>query len=338
VLGEVKSGAGRNGAMAGVMPPQQMGYSDWEATERQRRDHERREYEEAEHQRREAERRAYAHQFEVSRREFDRQETTRRQNLEAHLMQQQERLSSLWQDVGRKQDAGLVGQPLSSEAAASFGPASSCQTPGLQGYSTSLATPGAAGQPSPYCVPSCAMSASSHPPQQVIYVGQPPASGGRGTSRKSLPPSRPPSVATLRRRQQEPAAATYTLAAPGDFAHPTIGEPYPYELPTGARSAGCVVAAATPNLRHTPSMSGGHQAPPEVLQLWLAPPRRVAPKRPKSRGKLSSRGRIDPRLVGHNLVRPGSAPVLDGQPRRGRRSKSPAARPRLMNIAPHYAQ
>lgn len=66
---------------------------------------------------------------------------------------------------------------------------------------------------------------------------------------------------------------------------------------------------------------GGHQQPPEVLQLWLAPKRRAAPKRAAPKRRVEG-SRIDPTLVGGRLVRPPSAPRLEGK----KRSKSPGRR------------
>uniref|UniRef100_A0A7S2G6A3 Uncharacterized protein n=1 Tax=Haptolina brevifila TaxID=156173 RepID=A0A7S2G6A3_9EUKA len=125
-------------------------------------------------------------------------------------------------------------------------------------------------------------------------------------------------------------AASYVLTTP-DAAHPHLAAPYPYELPSTFTNR------PAPRLTSTrpTGMPGVHQQPPDVLQLWLSPPAdRVTPVRAGAKGPRSgSRGRVptsalldgpqlDPRLVGAQLVRPGSAPTIGGtKKRRGKALK-----------------
>jgi hypothetical protein len=67
---------------------------------------------------------------------------------------------------------------------------------------------------------------------------------------------------------------------------------------------------------------GAHQQPPEYLQLWMAPPRRVArpaksPQRAPPIRSHRSADQLDPQLVGVRLIKPGAKPgAYRKQPRR----------------------
>ena len=137
-------------------------------------------------------------------------------------------------------------------------------------------------------------------PSSIAQLGASPSAAGLSTP---LPPSADPSsyqnvIVVRPNRRSSPAkrsrtptrcAGQYMLSSPAVGherrvpSRPSLQQPYPYEYhaaPSGARSAVAL---------RGPALFGAHQAPPEVLQLWLAPTRRVAPKR-----STSSRGASNP--------------------------------------------